>query len=29
MGESDVEFAFIKFIEKSINYEAVKAIKKI
>jgi DNA-directed RNA polymerase specialized sigma subunit len=28
MGESDVEFAFIKFIEKSINYEAVKAIKK-
>ncbi|MDI3311871.1 MAG: sigma factor-like helix-turn-helix DNA-binding protein [Thermoanaerobacterium sp.] len=28
MGERDVEFAFIKFIEKSINYEAVKAIKK-
>ncbi|WKV07814.1 sigma factor-like helix-turn-helix DNA-binding protein [Thermoanaerobacterium sp. CMT5567-10] len=28
MGESDVEFAFIKFIEKSINYETVKAIKK-
>jgi RNA polymerase sigma factor (sigma-70 family) len=28
MGERDVEFAFIKFIEKSINYETVKAIKK-